>query len=490
MRSILAFGAILGGIGLAHAKPPLPWIAISKEQPVFIDSDTQQPFIPWGFNYDHDATGRLIEDYWEVEWDAVVRHFRQMKALGANTVRIHLQLGRFMETAEKPHGPALRRLEHLLRLAEDVGLYLDVTGLGCYHQADVPPWYDRLSERERWDVQARFWEAVARVCAPSPAVFCYDLMNEPVVPAGKRPDGSWLGPPLANKHFVQLIALDQAQRPRPALARQWIDHLCRAIRRHDPKHLITVGLVDWSLDRPGLTSGFVPKEIHEPLDFLCVHLYPKTNQISQAIETLQGFNIGKPVLIEETFPLECTLQEFDAFVEQSRRFAAGWLGFYWGKPPDDLRQSRQMADAIMLKWLDYFEKKSRSFLPPIEFEFKQGCGPSPNSPWLFDPREQTYHIGFKGIARLMIRSVADDLSQHRLVLRISGMLDSPEGPLTLYPSDPTGKAESFSLDDRNYDKERFRIERKDGITTIEFLPKGKELLRAGAWFQYVDYYRK
>jgi len=34
-----------------------------------------------------------------------------------------------------------------------------------------------------------------------------------------------------------------------------------------------VGLVDWSLDRPGLTSGFVPEKIAADLDFLCVHLY-------------------------------------------------------------------------------------------------------------------------------------------------------------------------------------------------------------------------
>ena len=46
-----------------------------------------------------------------------------------------------------------------------------------------------LDERPRWDVQARFWEAVARACADSPAVFCYDLMNEPVVSEDKKDRG-------------------------------------------------------------------------------------------------------------------------------------------------------------------------------------------------------------------------------------------------------------------------------------------------------------
>ena len=39
------------------------------------------------------------------------------------------------------------------------------------------------------EAQARFWEAVATRCAGSPAVFCFDLMNEPVVPGGRREPG-------------------------------------------------------------------------------------------------------------------------------------------------------------------------------------------------------------------------------------------------------------------------------------------------------------
>src|SRR5262249_35806053 len=147
---------------------------------------SDRPFVPWGFNYDHDERGRLIEDYWDDEWAKIETAFRDMRKLGANVVRIHLQLGKFMETAERPNAKALDRLGKLLELAERSGLYLDLTGLGCYHKKDVPAWYDRLAEKDRWDVQARFWAAVAGRCKDSPAVFCYDLMNEPVVPGGKR----------------------------------------------------------------------------------------------------------------------------------------------------------------------------------------------------------------------------------------------------------------------------------------------------------------
>ena len=239
-------------------------------------------------------------------------------------------------------------------------LYLDLTGLGCYHKRDVPAWYDRLSEKERWAVQARFWRAVAGRCAASPAVFCYDLMNEPVVPGGRRQDGGWLGPPFAGKHFVQFITLDQADRPRPAIARQWVHHLAVAIREKDKRHLITVGLVDWSLDRKGLTSGFVPAKVADELDFVSVHLYPKKGQVDEALRTLAGFAVGKPVLIEETFPLACSAEKLGRFIDGSKKHAAGWIGFYWGKPPEELRRSKAVSDALTLAWLELFQGKAKT----------------------------------------------------------------------------------------------------------------------------------
>src|SRR5438874_4293255 len=157
----------------------------------------------------------------------------------------------------------------------------------------LPAWYDKLSEKERWAVQARFWQAVAGRCAASPAVFCYDLMNEPVVPGGRPKEGDWLGPAFAGKHFVQFVTLDQKERPRHDIARRWVRHLAAAVREKDKRHLITVGLVDWSLDRPGLTSGFVPSKVADDLEFVSVHLYPQKGKVKEALNTLAGFAVGK-----------------------------------------------------------------------------------------------------------------------------------------------------------------------------------------------------
>jgi hypothetical protein len=263
-----------------------------------------------------------------------------------------------MKGPKQVNEKALDQLDRLVKLAEKNHLYLDVTGLGCYLKKDVPAWYDALAEKQRWDVQARFWEAIAKRCPDSPAIFCYDLMNEPVVPGGPKKRDDWLGPGFGGKHFVQFIALETRGRARSEIARQWVQHLVAAIRKHDRRHLITVGLVPWSLDRPGLTSGFVPAKIAKPLDFISVHLYPEKGKVKEAIATLKGFALGKPVVIEEMFPLKCGTEELEQFIDQSRGIATGWIGFYWGKTPEELRKGKTIGEAITLQWLELFQKKA------------------------------------------------------------------------------------------------------------------------------------
>jgi hypothetical protein len=91
-----------------------------------------------------------------------------MKRFGANVVRVHLQFAKFMSAADAPNQDSLDQLRRLLDLAERTGLYLDLTGLGCYHKADTPKWYDDMDEAARWKAQAHFWSAVAKTCRDSP----------------------------------------------------------------------------------------------------------------------------------------------------------------------------------------------------------------------------------------------------------------------------------------------------------------------------------
>src|SRR5215204_5593823 len=99
---------------------PQPLIAVKHKQ-------FTHHFVPWGFNYDRDHNLRLLEDYWANEWPTVEQDFREMKALGANVVRIHLQFARFMDSPERPNKPNLARLQRLVRFAEHLSLQLDIT---------------------------------------------------------------------------------------------------------------------------------------------------------------------------------------------------------------------------------------------------------------------------------------------------------------------------------------------------------------------------
>ena len=324
----------------------------------FVLAPSGRPFVPWGLNYGHDG---LIEDYWESEWPVVVEDFGDMKGLGANVVRVHLQFGKFMTAADQPDPRALDRLGDLLKLAEATGLYLDLTGLGCYRRADVPGWYDGLSEADRWSAQANFWAAVAARCKDSPAVFCYDLMNEPFVPSEGRKPGDWYsGRPIGDYDFVQFITLDPRGRPRDAIARQWVERLVTAIRGHDERRLITVGLLPWT-PRWGHLSGFVPETVAPELDFVSVHIYPEGGKVADALTVLEQFSTGKPVVVEETFPLSCSAEELTDFLRQSRGVACGWMGHYDGETVEELEALRRSGaitvhQAIYLGWLELFRR--------------------------------------------------------------------------------------------------------------------------------------
>lgn len=353
---------------IADLRPPavsdIGFIGISPDKRSFIRSSDGSRFTPWGFNYDHDENGRLLEDYWGAEWQKVIEDFREMKNLGANVVRIHLQFGRFINEDGQPKASAIDKLTDLVELAEQTGLYLDITGLGCYHKKDVPPWYDKLTEKDRWDMQAEFWQAIAATCAQSPAVFCYDLMNEPVVSGGDKVETEWLLGELGGKFFVQRINLDPAGRSAHQVAKQWVDKMTAAVRRHDRRRLITVGVIPWVLVWPTAKPLFYSPEVAENLDFASVHFYPKSGEIDKALSALKAYNIGKPVVVEEMFPLTCSGHDLRQFItaSSSTGYAQGWISFYWGRKPDEYTPDDGISGAITKQWLLEFCKISSEVL--------------------------------------------------------------------------------------------------------------------------------
>jgi hypothetical protein len=136
--------------------------------------------------------------------------------------------------------------------------------------------------------------------------------------------------------------------------------LTQAIRRHDRRHLITVGMLPWT-PKWGYLSGFDPQKLAPELDFISVHIYPEAGKVPEALTVLKHFAAGKPVVIEETFPLACSAADLEQFLLQSRGLAFGWIGHCLAVSRAHLEERRRaktltIGEALMAAWFDLFTR--------------------------------------------------------------------------------------------------------------------------------------
>ena len=254
-------------------------VAIAVDGGSFVLQPSGGRYVPWGHNYaSTDILKRLADDP-----ARVVRDFAEMKAAGATVVRVHPEMPRVLPGPGQVDPKALEQLGHLLTIAEEADLHLMVTGLACYKRDERMAWYDELDEERRWATQAFFWETIARTCARSPAVFAYDLVNEPVA-VGKPAEG-WYGGRMGDVEFCQRLSLDRAGRTGDDIFGAWTRRMIAAIRAHDEPRLITMGLLPF----PGASRA-----AHARLDFVSPHLYPEAGKVHGEIELLQGSCAGSP----------------------------------------------------------------------------------------------------------------------------------------------------------------------------------------------------
>jgi hypothetical protein len=337
---------MLGLVLTGCVSPAVQTVRISADQKGFVLQPSGARFIPWGHNYASvDIMERLSADPARVE-----RDFAEMKAAGTTVARVHPEMPHFLLGADQVDPKAIARLTRLLQIAEKTGVYLHLTGLACYQINRRLAWYDALDDDSRWKTQELFWATIAKACAGSPAVFCYDLVNEPAASA-KRADG-WYTGRMGEVEFCQRLSLDQPDRKGDDIFREWTARMVAAIRRHDRQHLITLGMLPF----PGAYQAAV-----EQLDFVSPHLYPRAKKVAQEIELLKKFDFGKPIVIGETFPLNCSAAEERAFLLQSRGLAAGWIGHWPDEVPAklaELKKSGQSSipQAIWLSWVELFRE--------------------------------------------------------------------------------------------------------------------------------------
>ena len=348
-------------VGEEPQAPAMPRVRVSDDGKKFVLAGSGKPFVPWGFNY-LGQFERLAEDDWDTPegWRRIETDFREMKKLGANVVRWHLQFEPFMKAPDRADAGQLARLKKLLGLARESGLYLDLTGLNCFRLKRIPAWYDGLAEADRWQAQARFWEAVAETCAGDPAVFCYDLMNEPIIGEPGKGDHPWVGGELGGFHFVQRISNKPAGRDSKDIAEAWVKKLVEAIRRRDKEALVTVGVIPWAQVWPGAKPLFYSPQVVRHLDFVSIHFYPAAGKLEKDLAALAVYDVGRPLVIEETFPLSCSIADLDRFMDGAADRADGWISHYFGATPDEHRAGSRPGGAAVAEFLEFWQKKGKA----------------------------------------------------------------------------------------------------------------------------------
>ena len=79
-------------------------VRLSKDGNKFVMADSGTTFVPWGFNFVGEF-GRIVEEYWEDDWPSVEEDFKCMRELGANVVRLHLQVDTYMKALTRSTRP-------------------------------------------------------------------------------------------------------------------------------------------------------------------------------------------------------------------------------------------------------------------------------------------------------------------------------------------------------------------------------------------------
>ncbi|RCH55357.1 hypothetical protein DJ568_09255 [Mucilaginibacter hurinus] len=319
--------------------------AVAVQGTGFVDSEGKK-FIPWGVNYTNGKTFLLMDNEWydETDWQIIKQDFREMKAMGLNIVRIHLQYKNFMTGVNTPNLQSLKRLKELIDFTATIGLYLDITGLCSYLNED-PAWYTNLDEAGRWATQALFWKAVARVAKGNNNVFCYNLINEPVTPTSATT--IWLpGEAFGGLYYyVQHITRQPAGRSWTAITSAWISKLKSAIREEDNRTLVTVGFIGL-----GKISYF-----NDLLDYNSIHIYPKSNTITQSLNIIKSSQSDKPLVVEET-SWEAGYDNMRLFINttQNDGLTVGYMAHYHGETIEDLEKQSGMGPAIQREWYKIF----------------------------------------------------------------------------------------------------------------------------------------
>lgn len=286
--------------------PALPKIRVASGGRTFV-TEAGVPFVPFGINYYRPGTGWAPQVWKQFDVEATRRDFARMRELGVNCVRVFISFGSFYMQPGALDEEGLKKFDQFLAMAEEAGIYVHPTGPD--HWEGQPEWArtDQFADEAHLKALEGFWRLFAARYRGRNVIFAYDLKNEPSVGwdgshmqvrwnrwlqrhhgSAARAAKAWgvdaatvkwgevAVPPKADAPDGRLL-LDY-QRFREELADEWTRRQVAAIKSSDPRALVTVGMIQWSVPAllPGVAhyAAFRPARQARFLDFLEVHFYP------------------------------------------------------------------------------------------------------------------------------------------------------------------------------------------------------------------------
>ena len=387
---IIAIGFQITSSAAESSKMEL--IVVSADRQGFKERYSVRPYIPFGTNYYDPHTGWAPKIWRQFDAEKVREHFIVMEKLGVNCARVFLTAGSFQPEVKTIDEQALKKLDALVKIARQTGIRLILTGPD--HWEGSPSYWmpDRFSGEEALRALEHFWDVVGQRYRGEPAIFAWDLLNEPHMPWFNKEWQSrwnaWLQENYGNEAVLKAdwgnmltksdkwgeisapedkpdagnLRLYDWQRFRELLADEWVRRQVESLRRADPTHLITVGYIQWSypLVRPGSPSryaAFNPNRQKQWLDFMTIHFYPTMGapfgseenwdkNISYLQAVLGYCHTGKPIVLGEfgwygggapqNHPHLTEAQQAEwisAEIEASRPLADGWLSWPFADTP-------------------------------------------------------------------------------------------------------------------------------------------------------------
>jgi len=377
----------------ANERPTMELIAVAADGRGFAECDSGHPYIPFGTNYYDPNTGWAPKLWWQFDANEVAEHFRVMSEIGVNCARVFLTAGSFQPSAETVEEQALAKLDKLVEIARENRIRLILTGPD--HWEGQPAYWkpDRFAGEDALVALERFWDVVGRRYRGEPAIFAWDLLNEPHLPwfaeSWRSRWNGWLLKTYDNREGLEAawgdelteadrwgdvaVPEDRAENGNPrlrdwqlfreSLADQWVRRQVEAISRADPTHLVTVGYIQWSYPLvrsggPGRYAAFNPHRQARWLDFVTIHFYPTLGSpfrskesweknISYLRAALAYCHTGKPVILGEFgwygggapqhhpyLSEEQQARWIGAEIEATRSLADGWLSWPFADSPE------------------------------------------------------------------------------------------------------------------------------------------------------------